>query len=113
MHTLITARHVDLTPEQKQYAEDKLSKLTKYYDLVQEIEVIVEQAEHAQFHVEVIVTAEHHNRFIANCTCDKIESCIDSCFGKLERQITEHKNRHRNRKHPVGGADASIRHSAV
>ena len=113
MHVLITARHVDLTAEQKSHAEEKLSRLTKYYDLVQEIECVVESAEHGKYHVEVIVTAEHHNRFVANCTCEKPEACIDSCFLKLERQMTEHKNKHRNRKHPAGGAEATIRHSAV
>ena len=113
MHVLITARHLDLKPETKAYAEAKASKLVKYYDLIQEIEVIVEEAEKGSFHVEMIVNAEHRNMFLANCRCPSIEACVDACFDKLERQLSEHKNRHRNRKHPEAGATASIRHSVA
>jgi ribosomal subunit interface protein len=112
MHVLITARHgVSLTDDQKQLAEDKANKLVKFYDLIQEIEVVVEPGEPVGFHVEYLVNAEHKNTFVANSRCEAVEACIDECFKKLERQLSEHKDRHRNRKH--AGADASIRHQPV
>lgn len=114
MHVVITARHLDLRPDTKAYADEKAAKLVRYYNLIQEIEVTVEEAEKGNYHVEMIVNAEHRNMFIANCRCESIEACIDACHDKLERQLTEHKNRHRNRKHPEEGAEAAtIRHSTV
>lgn len=107
MHVLITARHLELTPAAKDYAEQKASKLVKYYDLIQEIEVTIAQAERNGYHVEMIVNAEHRNMFVANARGPSIESCVDACHDKLERQLTEHKARHRNRKHPE--SQASIR----
>ena len=114
MHVIITARHMDLTDEQKAYAEEKAGKLTKYFDLIQEIEVVVEEAEHNHYHVEMMVNAEHRNMFVANSRCERVEACVDQCHDKLERQLTEHNKRHRNRKHPEQGADAgTIRHNAI
>lgn len=114
MHVLINARHLVLAPATKAYAEQKANKLVKYYDLIQEIEVTIEGAEKHSFHVEMIVSAEHRNMFVANARCASIEACVDACHDKLERQLTEHKNRHRNRKHPEQGAEAStIRHTPV
>lgn len=114
MQVVFTARHTELRPEVKAYAEEKAMKLLKYYDLIQEIEVMVEQVEKGSYHVEMIVNAEHRNMFIANCKCPTVEACVDACHRKLERQISEHKARHRNRKHPEAGAEAStIRHSPV
>lgn len=114
MHVLITARHIDLTPETKTYAEEKAGRLVKYYDLIQEIEVTIHEAEKGAFQVEMIVNAEHRNMFVASARADSVEACVDACFDKLERQLTEHKNRHRNRKHPEQGAEAStIRHTPV
>lgn len=113
MHVLITTRHLDIPPTVKAYAEEKANRLQKYYDLIQEIEIIVEPNSPSGFHVEMIVNAEHRNNFLANARCDTVEHCIDDCFQKLERQITEHNKKHRNRKHPEQGSEASIRRSAV
>ena len=114
MHVLITARHIELTPATKAYAEQKAGKLVKYYDLIHQIEVTIDSAEKNNFHVEMIVNADHRNMFVANARFPSIEAGIDACHDKLERQLTEHKNRHRNRKHPEQGAEAgTIRHSPV
>ena len=113
MHVLITTRHLDITPQVKAYAEEKANRLVKYYDLIQEIEVVIEPNSPSGFHVEMIVDAEHRDNFVANSRCDSVEHCVDDCFHKLERQLTEHNKKHRNRKHPEAGTEASIRHSAV
>jgi len=36
----VSSRHMDVTPPLKSYAEQKANKLQKYYDRIQEIEVI-------------------------------------------------------------------------
>jgi ribosomal subunit interface protein len=111
MHVLVTTRHVEISAQQKTHAEDKANKLLTFYDRIQEIEVVVEKGDPVGFHVEMLVNAEHNNNFVANSRCEAVEKCIDECYQKLERQLTEHKERHRNRKHT--GADKSIRHQPV
>jgi putative sigma-54 modulation protein len=95
----ISSRHMDVTPAMKSFAEQKANKLTKYYDLIQEIEVIFDAGKD-QAKVEMIINAEHKNMFIANHAEGDAYACIDACVDKLERQLTEHKKKHRNRKHP-------------
>jgi putative sigma-54 modulation protein len=90
---------MEVTPPLKSYAEQKATKLERYYDLIQEIEVVLDAAKD-RTRVEMIVNAEHKNRFIAHHEGGDAYACIDECVHKLERQLTEHKKKFRNRKHP-------------
>jgi putative sigma-54 modulation protein len=90
---------MDVTPAMKTFAEEKVNKLTKYYDRIQEIEVVFD-AQKTGTSVEVIVNAEHNDMFIAREADGDAYVLLDQCVGKLERQLTEHKKKHRNRKHP-------------
>jgi ribosome hibernation promoting factor len=98
----ISARHMDVTEALRTYAEEKATKLQKYYDRLQEIEVIFDAGKD-NVKVEMIVNAEHRNMFIANHDEGDAYACIDGCVHKLERQLSEHKQMHRNRKHPETG----------
>jgi putative sigma-54 modulation protein len=98
----ISARHMDVSAPLKAHAEQKANKLTKYYDRIQEIEVIFDAGKDAM-QVEMIVNAEHRNMFIARHGGSDAYACVDGCVDKLERQLTEHKKKFRNRKHPEGG----------
>ena len=90
---------MDVSPALKSYAEQKAQKLVKYYDRIQEIEVVFDNGkDHTR--VEMIVKAEHRNTFIAHHDDGDAYACIDGCIHKLERQLSEHKKKYRNRKHP-------------
>ena len=95
----VTGRHMEVTPALKAFAEEKANKLTRYYDRIQEIEVILD-ANKDSTSVEIIVNAEHKDMFIAREAQGDAYASIDLCVNKLERQLTEHKKKHRNRKHP-------------
>jgi putative sigma-54 modulation protein len=105
MNVVVSSRHMELTPPIREYAEQKANKLTKYYDRIQEIEVIFDAngaAHGANKHttiVEMIVNAEHHLTFVARHEGEAY-GCVDTCVHKLERQLSEHKKLFRNRKHP-------------
>lgn len=99
MNVVVSSRHMDVTPPLKAYAEQKVGKLTRYYDRIQEIEVVMEASKDSA-RVEVIVNAEHKNMFIAHQDGPDMYANIDQCVDKIERQLTDHKTRHRNRKHP-------------
>jgi putative sigma-54 modulation protein len=100
----VMSRHMDVTPAIKAFAEQKASKLTKHFDRISEIEVILDAGtektnrDHAK--VEIIVHVEHTNTFIAHQDNGDAYAGIDACVEKLERQLTDHKERLRNRKHP-------------
>jgi len=91
---------MDVTPPLKAHAEQKATKLGKYYDLIKEIEVVFDVGKDDSSNVEMIVHAEHRNTFIAHEGGPDAYACLDACVHKLERQITDHKQKFRNRKHP-------------
>lgn len=99
MIVTISARHMDVTPALRTYAEQKAGKLEKHYDRIQEIEVVFD-ASNDKVKLEMIVNAEHKGTFIASHGDGDAYACVDGCVQKLERQLTDHKEMHRNRKHP-------------
>jgi len=99
--TTISSRHMEVSPALKEYAEKKVSRLTKYYDRIQEIEVVFDGARGVMT-VEMIVNAEHNKIFVARHDAPDAYACVDGCLDKIERQLTEHKDRFRNRKHKTG-----------
>lgn len=99
MVVTVSARHMDVTPSLKTFAESKAEKLTKYYDRIQEIEVVFDAGKNDAVTVEMIVNGEHRNMFIAKHHEGDAYACIDACVEKLERQLSEHKKLIRNRKH--------------
>jgi len=94
----VSSRHMEVTPPLRDYAEQKAGKLEKYYDRIGDVEVTFD-ATKAAMRVEMLVIADHNSRFIAHHEDGDAYACVDGCFAKLERQLSEHKQKHRNRKH--------------
>ena len=109
MIVTVSSRHMEVTEPLKAYAVNKANKLSKYYDRIQEIEVIFDNRKDGT-RVEMIVNAEHKNLFVAHHDDGDAYACIDGCSHKLERQLSEHKKKYRNRKHP---AEESMRRTGT
>ncbi len=98
MEFKLSGRHMDLTPAIHDYADKKTQRLHRYFDRIQSIEGVIERRDRL-FHVEVVVDAEHTQPFVAHETGEDLYAAIDIITDKLERQLTDHKERLRNRKH--------------
>ena len=98
MIVTVASRHMEVSPALKTYAEQKANKLLKYYDRIQEIEVILDAGK-TEMRVEVIVNAER-NTFVVHHDDPDAYAALDECVHKMERQLSEHKKKFRNRKHP-------------
>ncbi len=95
----ITGRHMEITEALRVHAEEKTSKLPKYYDNINQIEVIIDGSDGGQTSVEIIARAEHSQIFIVTETGQDAYSCIDIAVHKLERQLRRKKTRQRGNKH--------------
>jgi putative sigma-54 modulation protein len=104
MNVVVSSRHMELSPALKEYAIQKSSKLTRYYDRIQEIEIVVDVVDRSKhtLEVEMIVNGENKNLFIAKHQGDDANGCIDHCVKTLERQLSDHHKLVKNRKHPAG-----------
>lgn len=94
----ITGKHFEITDRIRAHAEEKTEKLPKYYDSVNQVEVIIE-GNGADHGVEIIVRAEHSNVFIAKEYGEDTLACIDLAVHKLEAQLRKRKDKERNNKH--------------
>ena len=98
MEFTISGRHLEVTDAIHDYAEKKTAKLPRYYDRVQQISVVIDKRDR-EFEVEVIIDVEHADPFLARGKGDDLYACIDNVVEKAERQLTDHKEKIRNRKH--------------
>jgi len=99
MEITVSGRHLEITESMKQYAEQKAAKLPRYYDRIRTIEIVSDKHDSFNYQVEVIVKVHQHDPFIASSCGDDLYACIDDVVDKLERQLTDHKEKLRNRKH--------------
>ena len=95
----ITGKHIDITEAIKSYAEEKTSKLPRYYNIINRIDVIIESGPGDNITVEIIARAEHNKTFVVNETCEDAYKGIDIAVHKLERQLRRKKSKERDNKH--------------
>lgn len=98
----ITGKHIEITEAIKSHAVEKTEKLPRYYNSINQIEVIVDGSDGGNQSVEIIARAEHSNVFIAKESGDDTYTCIDMAVHKLERQLRRKKEKQRNNKHITG-----------
>ena len=101
---MISGKHIEITEAIRKHAEDKASKLPKYYNSINQVEVIVDGSEGGHTSVEVIARAEHSKVFVGTEKGQDAYRCIDMAAHKLERQLRRAKSKERDNKHS-GGAE--------
>ena len=100
MRFAITGKHLDITPAIKEHAREKASKLPRYYNGINQVEVVIDGSEKGILEVEIIASGEHGNVFVGKEHGDDAYRCIDLATHKLERQLKRKKGKERdNKKH--------------
>ncbi len=91
MQLSVTARNLEITPALRSYAEEKLTRLSKYLEQIVTVHVILSVNKHRQ---TVEVTLRVRDLTIrAEEESDDLYSSIDLVVEKLERQILRYKER--------------------
>lgn len=103
----ISARHMDVTDAMKAFVEKKIAKLSKYYNRISEIEVIVDK-EGLAYKVDLIIKADNRPPFVVHQAGEDLYACVDLAVDKSERQLTRHKEKSRNHKGRTGAAEATV-----
>ena len=98
----ISGKHIDITEAIRRHAEEKTSKLPRYYNSINQVEVIIDGEPAGNTSVEIIARGEHSKVFIVTETGEDTYRCIDVAVRKLERQLRRKKGRERNNKHTSG-----------
>jgi putative sigma-54 modulation protein len=98
MQFTITGKHVEVTETLRQRVQEKVEKLPRYYDNINQVEVIVERKDGGKPSVEIIARGERGDMFVAKETGDEINACVDLAMHKIERQLHRKKEKQRDNK---------------
>ena len=98
MEIKVTGKHIEVTDAMREYATDKASKLPRYFGRVQLIDVVLDKPDNRGYEVEMIVHVEHHEAFVGRSKGEDLYACIDEATDRLERQLTDHKEKLTDRK---------------
>ncbi len=100
MDVRIIGKHMDMTDAIKAKIEGEISRLPKFYNIIENVEVIVEGSKDgATSSVEIIVRARHNHIFVAKQVGQDIYGCVDEVIRKVERQLKKQKQKERDNKH--------------
>ena len=100
MDILITGRHVEITPAIDTHAREKIAKLERYFDRLAKIEAVVTKPDAHAYDVELIAHVDGADHMVATASSGDLYHGFDAAVQKMERQLTDHKEKLRNRKHP-------------
>jgi len=104
----ITGKHIEVTQAIKDHAREKTEKLPRYYNSINQIEVIINGSEGGKPSVEIIARGEHSVVFVAKESGEDTYACIDLAVRKLERQLRRKKGKQRNHKHISGMVEKEV-----
>ena len=93
MQINISARHGELSPATQEKISEKVQKLPKYFDRLTAIQVTVDLGHKEKPTVELRVSAEHVEDFVALDVDDNLLVALDSAVNKVERQLRKHKEK--------------------
>jgi putative sigma-54 modulation protein len=96
MEVTVTFRHMEATDALRNYAIEKLTKLTRYIDKLMEANIVLSLEKHRHI-AEVTINA---NRITINGReeTNDMHSAIDLVMDKIERQVKKYKDKIRNHK---------------
>lgn len=93
MQVTISARHGHLSATSQERIQEKVEKLRRFYDRITSIAVTVDLENESSPHVEVRVTAERHDDFVAADNGSQVSAALDKVIHKLEQQLRKHKEK--------------------
>lgn len=91
MQLNLTGHHVEITDSMRNYVEEKLTKLTRHFDHVTNVHVIL-SVEKLEQKAEATLHLAGNDIFAESVNAD-MYAAIDSLVDKLDRQVLKHKEK--------------------
>ena len=88
----VTGRDAQVTARNREHAEEKLSKLAKYFDGIGKIEAILSHSG-ARAEVELIIAVRRSPPIVCRSDAKDLYAAIDLVLDKAEVLLTKHKER--------------------
>ena len=98
MNLELTGNHLDITPAIRSYVIGKLDRITRHFDHVIDVHVVL-QVEKLDQRIEANVHLSGKDIHV-QCNDGDMYAAIDSLIDKLDRQVLKHKERFQTRHAP-------------
>lgn len=103
MQIKISVRHGHVSEPTQEKVMAKLERLTRYFERLTGAEVTIDLERREQPSVDLKISAEHRNDFLATASAENLLAAVDAVVEKMEQQLRKHKervqDRHRNPGH--------------
>ncbi|MEQ8849212.1 ribosome-associated translation inhibitor RaiA [Botrimarina sp.] len=93
MQIQVTARHGHLSEETQDKLKAKAEKLTRHFDRLTSIEVVVDLQDASKPKVDLLVSAEHKHDFRAHEQTPNLLTSMESAVHKMDQQLRKYKER--------------------
>ena len=103
MHISTTARHCELDPEIRLFAEQRLGKLGRFARDIREAHLIL-TTEKYRHTAEITLKLSHHD-MVSRVQSTDVRAAVDRAADRLERQLRRLKDKRVGRKHGTPGLD--------
>lgn len=103
MNLTISGHHLEVTPPMHEYVKSKLLRVTKYFDQVVDVKVLlsvdnnITEKERRQ-RAECTMRVKGRDLFAESAQAD-LYAAVDDLADKLTRLVTGHKERHQDHHH--------------
>jgi putative sigma-54 modulation protein len=101
----IAARHGHLGTKAQAAIEEKVGRLSKFFERLTEITVTVNLEHPEKPTVELVVQAEHKHDFVASEAAPELMAAVDAAVHKVEQQLKKYKQKvqdHHRQDNPRG-----------
>ena len=100
MQVRISTRHGRLSDASREKINEKVEKLSRFFDRLTSIEVTVDLEHEQTPTVDLNVSAEHKHDFVATDCSNNLMGSVDAVIRRMEQQLRKYKEKiqdhHRN-----------------
>ena len=97
MQIQVSTRHGQLSEASQQKISAKAEKLTRIFERLTAIAVVVDLTDEALPKVDLQVSAEHKHDFVAHDQSDNLMASVDVVIHRMEQQLRKYKEKVQDR----------------
>ena len=97
MQIQVSTRHGQLSEASQQKISAKAEKLTRIFERLTAIAVVVDLTDEALPKVDLQVSAEHKHDFVAHDQSDNLMASVDAVIHRMEQQLRKYKEKVQDR----------------
>ena len=93
MQIQVSTRHGQLSEASQKKIEAKAEKLTRIFDRLTAIDIVVDLSDETNPKVDLKVAAEHKHDFVAHHQSESLMGSVDEAVERMEQQLRKYKEK--------------------